>query len=152
MVDRLEQVCQFANDYNYDFDFPQNRVPNITSISAEEPTINNFATTVKGQWSFKAVEDNGNIVSSTTRIACDPFKASKVVVSFPAGYKVNVCRYNSANASSNSYVGRTNWQTSKQTVTGDYYYVIVASTTSDTATLDMADNYTIIAIRNINDI
>lgn len=35
MVDRIEQVCKFANDYNYDFDFPQNRVPNITSYSIE---------------------------------------------------------------------------------------------------------------------
>lgn len=31
MVDRIEQVCQFANDYGYDFDYPQNRIPNITS-------------------------------------------------------------------------------------------------------------------------
>lgn len=33
MVDRIEQVCQFANEYGYDFDYPQNRVPNITSYS-----------------------------------------------------------------------------------------------------------------------
>ena len=31
MVDRIEQVCKFANDYGYNFDFPQNRVQNITS-------------------------------------------------------------------------------------------------------------------------
>jgi hypothetical protein len=31
MVNRIEQVCQFANDYGYDFDYPQNRVPNISS-------------------------------------------------------------------------------------------------------------------------
>ena len=31
MVSRIEQVCQFANDYGYDFDYPQNRIPNITS-------------------------------------------------------------------------------------------------------------------------
>lgn len=35
MVDMIEQVCEFGNDYNYDFDFPQNRVNNITSYVIE---------------------------------------------------------------------------------------------------------------------
>lgn len=29
----LEQVCKFGQDYKYDFDFPQNRLVNITSFS-----------------------------------------------------------------------------------------------------------------------
>ena len=29
----LEQVCKFGQDYKYDFDFPQNRLANITSFS-----------------------------------------------------------------------------------------------------------------------
>lgn len=30
--DMIEQVCRFGRDYNYDFDFPMNRVVNITSF------------------------------------------------------------------------------------------------------------------------
>lgn len=33
MVRRIEEVCKFANEYHYNFDFPQNRVQNITSYS-----------------------------------------------------------------------------------------------------------------------
>ena len=152
MLNMMEQVCQFARDYQYSFDYPQNRVGNITSYAVGAIVIDNFATTVHGEWSFGAVEDSGNIVSSENRIRTTPFKASKVVISFPSGYKVNVCRYNSVNADSTSFVDRTNWQTSKQSLTGDYYYVVVASTTENTASLDIADLYTITAVRNINDL
>lgn len=30
--DFLRQVCEFGRDFNYAFDFPQNRIPNITSL------------------------------------------------------------------------------------------------------------------------
>lgn len=33
MKNMVEQVCRFGNDYHYDFDFPQNRLANITSFS-----------------------------------------------------------------------------------------------------------------------
>ena len=33
MKNMIEQVCRFGRDYGYDFDYPMNRVPNITSLA-----------------------------------------------------------------------------------------------------------------------
>ena len=35
MKNMLEQVCRFGLDYKYDFDYPQNRLGNITSLSLQ---------------------------------------------------------------------------------------------------------------------
>ena len=33
-INYLKQTCQFAKDYNYDFDFPQNRIQDMTSLAS----------------------------------------------------------------------------------------------------------------------
>lgn len=152
MVDRIKQVCQFANDYGYDFDYPQNRVPNITSYKIDLPVINDFITTISPTWAFGAIDANGVLVDSSTRIRTGVIKAKGISVNMPSGYKVNINYYNSQNVGAATFVGRTDWQTTPQSVSGDYYYIVVASRTNDTASLDIGSVYDIQATKNISDL
>lgn len=136
MVDRIEQVCKFGYDYNYDNDYPQNRVEDIRNYKLSNGNL-------CFDWIFGAVEFNGNLVESSTRVRTKPIHAKNLVVKVPNGYKVNICKYSSDNVSESTFISRTDWTTKSQILNDKAWYVIVVSTRDDTATIDIGDNFVI---------
>lgn len=147
--DYVEQVCKFAKDWNYDFDYPMIR--ENFGITKFEPVINNDGILTKSEisfsnWSLGAIDDSGEIVSSITRIITPIFKATKLVVEVPSGYKVNIAKYSRNEAKPSYCVSITGWDTINRTLT-DGYFVIAMSTAENTATVEMGDLLTVVATR-----
>ena len=136
MVDRIEQVCKFGYDYNYDNDYPQNRVEDIRNYKLSNDNL-------YFDWEFGAINSQGVIVESSTRVRTKPIHAKNLVLKVPNGYKVNVCKYSSDNVSDSTFISRTDWTTKSQILNDKAWYVIVVSTIDNTATIDIGDNFVI---------
>ena len=136
MVDRIEQVCKFGYDYNYDNDYPQNRVEDIRNYKLSNDNL-------YFDWEFGAIDSGGILVESSTRVRTKPIHAKNLVVKVPNGYKVNICKYSSDNVSDSTFISRTDWATKSQILNDKAWYVIVVSTINNTATIDIGDNFVI---------
>ena len=144
----IEQVCKFANDYKLDFDYPYIRENfGITKSSLSVASTNGVhtKTELSFDWVMGAIDGAGGLVDSSTRIRTPIFKATKLFVEIPSGYKCNIGKYTSEDAKNETLENLTGWVTANQSLS-DGYFVIVFSQTDDTASVEIGDLLKVVVI------
>ena len=146
--DLIEQVCKFANDYGLDFDFPYIRENfGITKSSLSVASTNGVhtKTELSFDWVMGAIDAVGGLVDSSTRIRTPIFKATKLFVEIPSGYKCNIGKYTSEDANRSTLESLTGWVTANQSLS-DGYFVIAFSQNDDTASVEIGDLLKVVVI------